>query len=416
MARTDAAAAQQLNRTTLATGKEFTFGGLCGRLGDTLLAPSHGVYDVTRGEYVNVAWDFPVFGTDATYRVFRVNENKSKTNTTTTTMSSSSDERDAVTQQQRTKETASEATTTKPCESDKSTVTTDILGSFRAPPTYLHCIAVTKRYVIIMLPPVRINVPMFILSLSLGDALRDTSSTRLIVIDRRLHDSGSASTVDGDGSGVVAEYTTDEKLWAMHVSNAWDDEDNDEIVIETISSPSMYEITSASPLAFLDRDLLNRTPNGPLLRLTLPNITLPNSHNKVRRASRTDVIELAGELPTINPRFRLKKHRYVYTTTHLHGLYNSRVRKIDTETGVGLSFAAKGCVFDEPLFVADPRETSAEDDGVVLLSGFDSDRKRSVVCVLNGRDLKLMAVADMEEKKVRVPMAFHWYADDDVDV
>lgn len=416
VARTDGASAQQLNADTLQQGKEFVFGDLSPQLRGTLMAPSHGVYDEKAKEYVNVAWDFPPFGGDATYRVFRV---------------------DGMGQ-------------------------TEILASFKKQPTFMHCVAVTERYVVVLLPPVRVSVPMFLASLSLGDSLRDAhgeDQDDAAVANNggrtRKKIGGTAVVVCRKGTrGVVAQIELDAKtpLTAMHIANAWDAEDEDEnadadksdsIVIETIALvSSLSEMVNADTNAMAQPVPVDACP-GPLVRLTLRGIPssssslsstnhkskrivtnnnnkkglrpfTSNTSNSMERGASIEwntVNSFSGELPTINPLYRFKRHRYTYSVMQVNGLINSCVRKTDAESrNKGMSFAMSGCVFDEPLFVADPNG-SEEDDGVLLLVGLDTIRKRSFVCVVDAKDLTVSAVAEIEEEKYRVPMAFHWYRD-----
>lgn len=407
VARTDGASAQQLNADTLQQGKEFTFGDLSPLLRGTLMAPSHGVYDAEAGEYVNVAWDFPPLGGDAKYRVFRV---------------------DGMGQ-------------------------TEVLGMFKKQPTFMHCVAVTKKYVIVLLPPVRVSVPMFLMSLSLGDSLRDaegedddddemgnggTGSDMRKRGRRKI--GGTAVVVCRKGTrGVVAqiELDADTPLTAMHVANAWDvensnngnEESSDSIVIETIASNmSLGDMVNIDASAMAQLVPSDSSP-GRLVRLTLNNIpssssststttttVIPPRTNNNKQMKKTAikwniVNSFSGELPTINPTFKFKQHRFTYSVVQVNGLVNSCVRKTDAESSdTGLSFAMSGCVFDEPLFVPDPNGME-EDDGVLLLVGLDTVRKVSIVCVLDAKELKVKAMAEIEEEKYRVPMAFHWYRD-----
>lgn len=103
-------------------------------------------------------------------------------------------------------------------------------------------------------------------------------------------------------------------------------------MIETIASPSLHEITTEPPLAYLDGDFLQRNPEGTFVHLMLPGSKKGGPGRNVIGERRSDVIQLAGEMQTINPKYRFKQQRYDYNTEELNGMYRSRVRKIDTGT------------------------------------------------------------------------------------
>jgi len=57
----------------------------------------------------------------------------------------------------------------------------------------------------------------------------------------------------------------------------------------------------------------------------------------------------------------------------------------------------------EPIFVPSP-EAKAEDDGVVLSVVLDGKRTKSMLLVLNARDMTELARAEME---IPFPLGFH---------
>jgi all-trans-8'-apo-beta-carotenal 15,15'-oxygenase len=96
----------------------------------------------------------------------------------------------------------------------------------------------------------------------------------------------------------------------------------------------------------------------------------------------------ANELPTINPSFVGKRHRYAYIACNpadrAQGL-QQQIARVDVEGGAVTThdFGANGYV-GEPLFVP---TGSAEDEGVVITLVFDAAEQRSAIVGLDARDL-----------------------------
>lgn len=117
----------------------------------------------------------------------------------------------------------------------------------------------------------------------------------------------------------------------------------------------------------------------------------------------------AGELPTINPHYTCRKHRYVYAITN-RGLSTvaDALVKTDTETGDVLIWSGpRGHTPGEAIFIPKPvqdGETLAEDDGVLLSLVLDGEAKKSYLMCL---DAKTMLELGRAECEFPVSLGFH---------
>ncbi|GMH39916.1 hypothetical protein BSKO_07820 [Bryopsis sp. KO-2023] len=108
------------------------------------------------------------------------------------------------------------------------------------------------------------------------------------------------------------------------------------------------------------------------------------------------------DFPTINDRFRGKKHRYVYMTGASRPTCNGNcLVKADVEEGT-CKVWNRGYLAGEPCFVEAPNPTS-EDDGVVISSCMGPDGTTSLV-ILDAKTWEEVAVAKMP---YGIPARFH---------
>jgi torulene dioxygenase len=122
------------------------------------------------------------------------------------------------------------------------------------------------------------------------------------------------------------------------------------------------------------------------------------------------------ELPTIHPRAYSAPYRYAYGTHrgdhHVPGVFTDKIVKIDMKTRTWKTWGTDGYTTGEPIFVSRPRDDisgkmvseAEEDDGVVLSVVLDGVRQRSMLVVLNAKDLTEVARAEMDRC---MPLGFH---------
>jgi torulene dioxygenase len=101
------------------------------------------------------------------------------------------------------------------------------------------------------------------------------------------------------------------------------------------------------------------------------------------------------ELPTINPHYLTKRHRFSYgCSDRLKSSFMDGLVKFDNVTKESIFWEEKGHTPGEAIFVADPNGM-AEDDGVLLSVVLDGYVDRSYLLVLDARELKEVGRAEM---------------------
>ncbi len=130
--------------------------------------------------------------------------------------------------------------------------------------------------------------------------------------------------------------------------------------------------------------------------LTRFDVDLDTGTVSVRRLS-----DYPMELPTINPAYRGRKHRFVWgvaekpgrgAVTMVHG-----IAKVDTRTGITTYRDFYPEVVGEPFFVAEPRTGASEDSGWLLCLGFDPEKTKGFLRILNAENLETVATLALPE-------------------
>lgn len=286
-----------------------------------------------------------------------------------------------------------------------STGKTDILATItNAEGAYLHSLLLTENYVILCvwnsyfaLGGMRVLYERNVL-----DAISEfdpSKPTKWYVVDRK------------HGKGVVATYESD-PFFCFHTINAWETPSpTDPMEIDIVADLVAYEdlsilkrfyydnLKSTSPSALKYAGSKGDSARASIKRFRLSSISSsPNSATKARKAMTVLTVPKYNtpELPTLNPNFITKHHRYVYgvsdrgSSTFVDGLV-----KYDMETQTALFWEQHGHSAGEAIFVPDP-EGKDEDDGILLSVVLDGHKGRSYLLVLNARTMKEVARAEME--------------------
>jgi torulene dioxygenase len=113
---------------------------------------------------------------------------------------------------------------------------------------------------------------------------------------------------------------------------------------------------------------------------------------------------ISMELPTINPSFLTRRHRYAYgTADRLKSSFMDGIVKFDNVTQTAIFWETEAHTPGEPIFVANP-EGYEEDDGVLLTVVLDGINEKSYLLVLDAKDLKELGRAE-----VAGPVAFGFH-------
>ncbi|WEW54616.1 oxidoreductase [Emydomyces testavorans] len=295
-----------------------------------------------------------------------------------------------------------------------STGRTSILATIRADAAYLHSFCLTEHYVILCVWN-SFHTAGGLKTLwngNIADGLAYDSSrpARWYVIDRRSPQEG--------GQGLVAVYESD-AFFCFHTANAFEEpsssvEGKDIIVdlviynnLDCLKQFYFENLISASPSAAASA--ANSTYTTRLTRFRLPSVPVPDSNQK--QMPKKTVIEFQAnldeilELPTVNPRYVTRPHRYIYGVKHTgNSTFFDGLIKYDTVTRKPTYWNRHSQSAGEPIFI--PRRSTGntsgnapeefdEDDGVLLSVVLDGTTGKSYLLVLDAKTMTEVARAGM---------------------
>ncbi|KAK2750024.1 hypothetical protein FQN55_002742 [Onygenales sp. PD_40] len=303
-----------------------------------------------------------------------------------------------------------------------STGQTSILATIdSARASYLHSFFLTKNYVILCIwnSFFAAGGAKILWHRNIVDAIENYDGSKpatWYVIDRRPADKG--------GKGLVATYESD-PFFCFHTINAYEEPspsgNGTDIVADIVTYPNLDvlkrfylpNIISTSPTASEYCSKINNNDRNRYKRFRLPTIpSTPSPKAKPQRATCEFTIDYkdAPELPTLNPGYITKPHRYVYGVTDTgKSSFLDGIVKIDTVTKKAVHWNYQGQNAGEPIFV--PRKLAAgeegqldEDDGVLLSVVLDGFTGTSYLLVL---DAKSMTEVGRAEVNGAIGFGFH---------
>ncbi|KAI9875116.1 MAG: hypothetical protein M1830_008861 [Pleopsidium flavum] len=269
---------------------------------------------------------------------------------------------------------------------------------------YLHSFLLTENYVILCVwnSYYAFGGVKLLYERNILDALSNFDPSKLTkwyVVDRK------------HGKGVVATYES-EPFFCFHTINAWEtssptDRGKIDIVADLVAYDDLsvlkrfyYEnLKSTSPSARNYVGSKGDSARASIKRFRLP--SLPTSPNLATKAKEAVVVVTvpkfhSGELPTFNPDYITKRHRYVYgvadrgSSTFVDGLV-----KYDMDTKTPMFWEQHGHSAGEAIFVPNP-EGKNEDDGMLLSVVLDGHAGKSYLLCLDARTMKEMGRAAVE--------------------
>jgi all-trans-8'-apo-beta-carotenal 15,15'-oxygenase len=250
-----------------------------------------------------------------------------------------------------------------------------------------HDFALTERHMVFALDPVVIDRMHALRFLLLGERLADSlrwqpeRGTTIVLVPR---DGGTPRVVQTDA------------FFHFHVNNAY--EDGSDTVLDLVRFSHGFDELLPHFDAF-------RTTDGDGISSLLTRLRITPSG----RVEREDLFDLASEFPQHDWRRTMRKHRYSYLATALHGHWLSSlnaITKIDHHTGeIRQHVLPADHTVGEPIFVP-CSENSAEDDGWLLAVAYDPAEHRSRLLVLDARnpDRDPLFVARLRH---HIPLGFH---------
>ncbi|XVF47039.1 hypothetical protein PTKIN_Ptkin03bG0077100 [Pterospermum kingtungense] len=245
-------------------------------------------------------------------------------------------------------------------------------------PSFIHDFAITKRFAIfhetqLVIAPMKVMIGRG----KLVDC-QPKKTPRIGVIPRNALNDLEMKWFEISGFNTI------------HILNAWENLDEDEIVL------------IASNIVSLE-NIFDKT-----VKIKLEKVTV---NLKTKHVSRTNLSRRNLEFGSINPFYVGKKTRFAYLGVNNEaGMKMSGVVKIDLEMEreVGRRFYGPGCFGGEPLFERrNPEDTMAdEDDGYLLSYVHNEKTNESKLLVMDAKSPALDIVAEVRIPR-RVPYGFH---------
>ncbi|KAK0123286.1 hypothetical protein ONS96_010284 [Cadophora gregata f. sp. sojae] len=292
--------------------------------------------------------------------------------------------------------------------SNVSTGKTSILALVIADPAYIHSISLTKHYVILCVWNSRFSYggASVLWTKNIVDSLNpydEDIKCMWYIVDRRSKEEG--------GQGLVATYESD-GFYCFHTVNSFEESTSDgkvDIVSDLIAYPNLDiikryyidNLISDSPTAATFSKDLSWRPRMRRFRLpAVPQKKGSKSADNVLKATSEHTAEwkISPELPTINPRKVLKKHRYVYGLVHTgkSTLFDDLV-KYDLETHTAKVWSQHGHSASEAIFVPDPAAPEDdEDNGVLLTVVMNGFSGKSYLLVLDAKQMVEIGRANVD--------------------
>jgi torulene dioxygenase len=299
-----------------------------------------------------------------------------------------------------------------------STGKTDILATFTGVPAYLHSLFLTADHVVLCVwnSHYAKGGLSILFNKNIIDSIQDFDSSK----------PATWYVVDRHNGGLLATYESP-AFYAFHSVNAWTEPSSTDTTTPGDSQPAttndiVAEIPIFENLDILKRfyyeNLLSSAPGSrafagtkgdscrPALRryrlAAVP--TTPDKAIKQAKIEWTAPKTQSMELPTINPSYLTRPHRYTYGVVDRgrSSLFDGLV-KYDSETHTAKYWEKEGHTAGEAIFIADPEGTE-EDSGVLLSTVLDGLGGHSYLICIDARTMEELGRADF---KGVVAFGFH---------
>ncbi|KAL1978599.1 hypothetical protein VTN31DRAFT_1458 [Thermomyces dupontii] len=284
---------------------------------------------------------------------------------------------------------------------------TSILATFEGDSAYIHSFCLTENYVILCVwNSFYVHNGLSILwNRNIIDAIADynpSKPARWYVVDRRPPDEG--------GRGLIATYECP-AFYCFHTVNAFEEASEDGKSVNIVADLITYDNLDVLKKMYL-RNLVSTSPDvkegqaikiNPVLRRFHLDSVPTTPTKKVLKATMDDPLsETYLELPTVNPMYVLRRHRYVYGVTVMDkSSFFDGLVKYDTQTGETITWSKHGQTAGEAIFVPRRRNSDAEpepdeDDGVLLSVVLDGPAGKSYLLVLDPKTMTELGRAEVD--------------------
>ncbi|KXT11743.1 hypothetical protein AC579_5026 [Pseudocercospora musae] len=286
---------------------------------------------------------------------------------------------------------------------------TDVLATFSAPDiqaAYIHAFFLTESYVVLCVWNAHFGGGglKVLWERNFLDAIvpfNESVPVQWLVVDRK------------GGRGLVKRFTSP-AMFAFHTVNAFEEtrDGKVDILCDVAEYPSLEMLHGI----YYENLVSNASAAGKagikkshMARYRLRDINSPGTwdmaKDKPGEAERVMYLPYNGDLPTINPAYKCKSHRFVYGIRDdgKSSFYDS-IQKLDVATEQSTSWCRDKHTPGEPIFVADPARGDREDGGWVLSCVLDGEKGTSYLLCLDAETLKEVARADVG---AAVGLGFH---------
>ena len=249
----------------------------------------------------------------------------------------------------------------------------------------------------------------------------DPSANTLFYVVDRVHGGIIAKYKVGSLGGLIIIHTQlrsaqTPPFFCFHHLNSFDDPATGDIIIDMsiYQSNSIIELTKYASLRNLGANPLT-FPQARRFRLPAPLSSPPQRDTQDAVVEYTFPLEQNIELPTVVPHVQSRPYRFAYGI-HKQDIpgratLSDSLIKLDMAAGPTAEGATKvwdaGGTPSEPIFVPRPgaaQGKEGEDDGVLLTVVLDEDAVRSRLVVLDAREMREVARAEMDKV---FPIGFH---------
>ncbi|KAK4171974.1 carotenoid oxygenase [Triangularia setosa] len=289
-----------------------------------------------------------------------------------------------------------------------STGLTEIIAEIKGQgvnPAYIHSFFLTEHFVVLCIPSSHVGwggvkIPWAGNIVDAIEPFNEGRKMRWFVVDRT------------DASrGVVGRFESDAGFF-FHSINAFEEENGKRIVCDMMEYRTLDVIQKMYCNVILQRDGATESfwsdekrAKGAMLSLARFSLCLEQTNDGgiVKPVDKVFTIPAphAGELPTINPLYATRQHRYVYSLPYQgRSTMMDGIVKTDMATRKALFWdIPKGHSPGEAIFVPRPRaeleDEQGEDDGVLLSVVLDGFSKTSYLLCLDARTMKESGRAEM---------------------
>jgi all-trans-8'-apo-beta-carotenal 15,15'-oxygenase len=251
----------------------------------------------------------------------------------------------------------------------------------------IHDMALTARYAVFVLSPLRINAMALMGRNSFWDAM-----------DFRADVPAYFVLAPRDGGPVRIAET--DPFFHWHFTNAYDDGDDVVVELPRFAPKTYLGMKRYTAHIRSGTGQINRSGDSDAVVLTRFRIS------PTGRVTAEPLTDFGCEFPQIDQRRSTAQHDFTYVAVQQPRRFRGQgIARVDHRTGDAQRYCSPGQYLVEPTFVPRPGGT-AEDDGWILTVGYDEGRHRSRLMIFEAPRLDDGPIAEAW-LPFHVPMSYH---------